>query len=202
MRFDRFLPVAVVALVFLAFAGCSPKAATDLAIRSAETSYDTVKEKLRAAMPQEAADIEGRIADAKAKMSQGQYRAAVEAIRDVPDRIRTLGPQADARLKELKTTWGALAAGLPDALRGLRDQVERLDGAKHLPAGLDTARVAGARTRLADAEVGWKAAKDAEAKGDLTSAIREASAAQKSVGEALVSLGQSTAAAPDSTPAR
>ena len=182
------LPVAAVLAATFLFSGCSPKGATDLAIKSAEGSYDTAKEKIRAVMPEEANAIEAKIADAKAKSAHGEYRAAVEEIRDVPERVKALSEQVEAKSKELKTTWDALAAGLPDAIKGLHDQVDHLQDAKAIPAGIDTAS---ARAQLAAAEQGWDEAKDAEDKGNLADAITKATAAQKEVSDGLAALGKS-----------
>ena len=179
----------------LTTSGCSPKGATEMAIKASEASYDQVKDKIKPVFPNETKEIENKIAAAKADAAKGDYKTAVEEIRDVPNRVKDLSSQVEARTAELKKTWDGLAAGLPTAIDALSAQVDKFSKLKKLPPAVDTGKLETARTELATAQQEWKDAQDAQSSGNLATAIEKAGAAQQSVSEGMAALGASATAA-------
>ncbi|MGH7724800.1 MAG: hypothetical protein ACREOU_05165 [Candidatus Eiseniibacteriota bacterium] len=179
---------ALALLVFLALAGCSPKSATEMAIKASETSYNAVKGQIESVMPAEAKSIEDTIAQARADMDKGDYKAAVDGVKDVPKRIEELTAQAAQKKAELETSWGELAAAVPTGVAALEGGVEKVATMKKLPKGIETTSVETAKTALENAKKAWSDAETAQGSGKLYEAVAKAGEAKQAVQEGMTAL--------------
>jgi hypothetical protein len=196
-RIPSSLFAVLLLLPALAGSGCSPKGATEMAIKATESAYAPVKEKLEGAMPDEAKSIEARIATAKEDMAKGEYKAALEGIKDVPTEIKDLSGKLDAKLAELKTSWDGMAAAVPKAHDALSAQVDKLGKMKHLPKGMTAESLDKAKSDLAQGQQAWTDAQAAQSGGRLAEAVEKAGEAEKAFGEGMSALGSSLADAGD-----
>jgi len=196
-RIPSSLLAVLLLLPALAGSGCSPKGATEMAIKATESAYAPVKEKLEGAMPDEAKSIEARIATAKEDMAKGEYKAALEGIKDVPTEIKDLEGKLDAKLAELKTSWDGMEDAVPNAQKTLSEQVEKLGKMKKLPKGTAPAALDQAKSDLAQGEQAWTDAKAAQSGNRLAEAVEKAGEAEKAFGNGMSALGSSMADAGD-----
>jgi hypothetical protein len=190
-RITSHLLAALFLLAAVAGSGCSPKGATDMAIKATESSYAPVKEKLENAMPDEAKAIEAKIAAAKDAMAKGEYKAALDGIKDVPAEIKDLSGKVDAKLAELKTSWDGMAAAVPGMATTLSTQVDKLGAMKKLPKGMTPAALDQAKSDLAQGQQAWTDAQAAQSGGKLAEAVTKAGEAEKAFGNGMSALGES-----------
>jgi chromosome segregation ATPase len=196
-RIPTSLFAALLVFTAVAGAGCSPKGATDMAIKATESAYAPVKEKLTNAMPDEAKAIEAKIAAAKDNMAKGEYKAALEGIKDVPTEIKDLEGKIDAKMAELKTSWDGLATAVPTAQAALSAQVDKLAKMKKLPKGMEPAALDQAKSDLAQGQQAWTDAQSAQSGGKMAEAVEKAGEAEKAFGNGMSALGSSMADAGD-----
>ena len=190
-RITTSLLATLLLLTGLSSSGCSPKGATDMVIKSTESAYAPVKEKLQNAMPEEAKAIEAKIASAKESAAKGEYKAAVEVLKDVPAEIKDLSGKVDAKLAELKTSWDGMAAAVPGMATTLSAQVDKLGATKKLPKGMTPAALDQAKASLAQGQQAWTDAQAAQSGGKLAEAVTKAGEAEKAFGDGMGALGES-----------
>jgi hypothetical protein len=190
-RTSTCLFAALMLFAGLSSSGCSPKSATEMVIKSTESAYAPVKDKLENAMPDEARAIEAKIAAAKDNMAKGEYKAALEGIKGVPAEIKDLSSKVDAKLAELQTSWDGMAAAVPGMATALSAQVDRFAAMKKLPKGMTTAALDQAKADLAQGQQAWTDAQAAQSGARVAEAVTKAGEAEKAFGDGMGALGES-----------
>jgi len=151
MKRFALLALALATVLLLPACGMQKKAA-ETAISAAQTAYDAVKEQAMNIAPDQAKTIEDAIASAKANVEKGDIKAALEATKDLPAKVKEMSDGLAARQAELQKTWEGLNAALPGAVASLG---KKMDALKKPPAGMDQAKFDAAKTAMTDMRTKW-----------------------------------------------
>ena len=181
------LPVLALALAgFLAPAACAPgQSPAERAIAAAETSYASVRERVRETSPQRAATIELAIARAKASAAQGDWIGALAATQSLPGEIQGLNFELELQEREVAARWDSVNLTLARTLPEVDAAIERVAAAPRLPAGPSPADVAVARAELQAARIAWTHAVTARQERRWNEAMRGAGEARLRARRAL-----------------
>jgi uncharacterized protein YoxC len=170
---NRFTHGVLALMVVLLLPACgTQKKAAETSISAAQTAYDGIKEQAMNVAPDQAKMIEDAIAAAKADVEKGDFKAALDATKDLPAKTQELYDGLSAKEAELQTAWQSLSATLPDAVASLN---RKLGAMKKPPAGMNKAKFAAAKATLADVKTKWGEATTAMQGGRLAEAVTKAS---------------------------
>jgi hypothetical protein len=165
----RLVCLAVALTVVLLLPACgTQKKAAETAISGAETAYNGIKDQAMSVAPDSAKIIEDAIAAAKADVEKGDFKAALEASKDLPAQVQALGAGLAAKQAELQTAWEALNTDLPGAVAALD---KKLGAMKRPLPGMDKAGLEAAKTSLADLKTKWGEAQTAMQGGQWAAAV-------------------------------
>lgn len=182
--------IGIVLLVLaLAAAGCGGgKGAAELAVNAAQTAFDATKDKAMQIAPDQAAAIQTAIDGAKASIEKGDYTAAMEAAKAIPDQVKTLADGLAAKQQELQASWEGMK-DMPAAVEGFQTKVDQLAKMKKLPAGMDAAKLDAAKATLADVTTKWGEAQAAMTAGNWAEAVAKGGEVKTALTEGMNSLG-------------
>ena len=178
----------VVAAVSLVACESGDKGPAAAAISAAQTALDTVKGEAMKYLPDQVKSVEGALASAKASFDKSEYKAALTSAQDVVAKAKDLGTAAAAKKAELTKTWDDLSGGLPKMAEAIKSRVDILSQSKKLPAGLDKAKLDGAKAGLAALGQSWTEASDAFKAGNVTDAVAKGKAARDKAVEVMTTL--------------
>ena len=186
----KLMLVIAVGVLGLSLVACgnADKTAAQTAIKAAQDAYDAAKDQLTKLMPDEAKSIEDAIATAQASFDKGDYKAATDAVKDVPSMVQNAQSGMAAKETELKGQWDALSAGLPDVLATIQKRVDVLSKSTALPAGLDASAFDSAKQAMTSATQTWADAQTAYQNGMLADAVSKAQEVKKTAAEVMTSL--------------
>jgi hypothetical protein len=166
--------ILLVALALTMVSCASEKGAATAAIQAAETAWTAAKDNIMRVLPTDATAIEDAIAAAKASLEQGDAKAALAAVKDIPAKIQELTASLGAKETELKASWESLSAGLPGAVEAVQKRVDVLSKARSLPAGLDKEALEQLKAEVANAKTTWSQAQTAQQAGNIGEAVAKA----------------------------
>jgi hypothetical protein len=181
------LPLALAALALAACAGNREPAEHQVA--AIESAIQAAQPDAGKYVPDQLADVEKRLASAKADLQAGNYPAVLGAapklLTDAQELIGAAAIHKGQMLAELNKEWPTLAGSLPQWLEALQKRLEMLGKSKKAPAGVD---VPAATAALAEAQSLWGKAKAAFAAGNLQEAVASARTVKDKAGEAANAL--------------
>lgn len=166
----RRVIVPAVLILALVVAGCG-KAPAQAALKAADEAIAKIQPEAEKYVPEEFKTLTTAAADAKAKFDAGNYTEALAAAKDLPAKANDVMAAASKKKDELTKTWTDAQASLPAMVQGLTDRVGSLGAMKKLPKEFDAAKLASAKTTLADITSSWSAASEAFKNGALTDAV-------------------------------
>jgi predicted small secreted protein len=180
--------ILMLLLVAGVLAGCGPnKGAAQTAITAAQAAYDAAKDQAMMIVPQQALGIQAVIADARANMDKGEFKAAIDSANVVPARVKEMMGGLAAKTAEMQAEWEKMKE-FPQALVALNEQVVKLAKAKQLPQGIEAAKVEAAKAALGTITQNWTEAQAAYQGGNLAEAMSKAAMAKQAAVEAMNSL--------------
>jgi uncharacterized phage infection (PIP) family protein YhgE len=197
-------PVLLVAVgLFVIACGSANKDAATAAIKAAEESWNAAKGEVVKYIPDQAKGVEDAIKGAKENFDKGNFDAALEAAKVIPDRIKALTAAAAAKKAELAKGWEEMSGGLPNMLDAIKSRLDILSQSKKLPATLDKEKLEGAKGGYEAAARMWEDAKAAFAGGNLADATAKGKNVKEKAVEVMTALGMQVpaAAAPAPVPA-
>ncbi len=183
--------LSVILLAVLAFTmlSCaSEKGAATAAIKAAETAWTAAKDNVMKILPADGTTVEDAIAAAKASLEQGDAKAALAAVKDIPAKIQELTASLGDKEIELKGVWETLNANLPTVVATVQKRVDILSKARSLPAGLDQAAFDQVKTDMATASSTWVEAQAAQQSGNIGEAVAKAIDVKGLVVKAMTAL--------------
>lgn len=180
--------ILLVTLALTMFSCATEKGAATAAIQAAETAWTAARDNVMKILPADAKGVEDAIAAAKASLEQGDAKAALAAVKEIPAKIQELTAGLGAKETELKGTWEALSAGLPGVVETVGKRLELLSKSKKLPAGLDPAAFEQIKTDVASAKTMWTEAQSAQQTGNIGEAVAKAIDVKGLVVKALTAL--------------
>ena len=205
MKSKKYLiPILCVVIgLFLAACAASNKEPAAAAIKVAEESWNAVKGEVAKYIPDQVKGVEDAIKGAKENFDKGNFDAALESAKVIPDRVKALTAAATAKKAELAKSWEEMSGGLPQMLDAIKSRLDILSQSKKLPANLDKAKLEGAKDGYEAASKMWDEAKAASSGGNLADALAKAKTVKEKAVEVMTALGMQvpTAAAPVPAPA-
>ena len=97
------------------FTACenAQKTGADAAIKAAQTAYAAVADQANQYVPDQAKDVQTAIQSAKDAFDKGDYTAAFEASKTLPEKVKALGAAAAAKKDELTAKWTEMSGSMP-----------------------------------------------------------------------------------------
>lgn len=184
------MKIVVLVMVGAFLAACSiSKEPAEKAIKSAETTFNAVKEETLKYAPAETRDVEKAILAAKDKYDRNEYDAALKSATALPERVNQLVTVTANRKLEWMKNWEAISKDLSAMTDALQARIDELSKRKKLPPGIDKAKLDEARAAQASITQMWTEAKNTYAAGQLTDAVTKAKSARDKAVEAMTGLG-------------
>jgi len=189
MRKRNLWAMALVMIcLFLAASCSSDKEPAQLAIKGVEDALNAAKGEIAKYVPEQLKGLEAALKAAKEKFEKKEYTEALSAVKDLPGKVKEAVAAAAAKKAELTKGWDAMSAEMPKMVEGIKAKVEALSAAKKLPAGIDKAKLDGAKTGLDELTKGWADAEGAFKGGNLSDALAKANELKGKAGALLASL--------------
>jgi hypothetical protein len=200
MRSKRILVTLLCAVIGIALVACAGnKDAASTAIKAAEDAFNSVKGEAVKYVPDKAKAVEDSINAAKDTFNKGNYDAALNAAKAIPEKVKELSAAAAAKKAELTKSWEEMSAGLPKMLDAVKSRLDILSKSKKLPAGLDKAKLEGAKSGYEAAVKMWDDAKAAFGGGSIADALAKANTVKDKTVEVMTTLGMQAPAAATAT---
>jgi hypothetical protein len=191
------IPVLFIVIsVFLGACGAANKEPAAAAIKAAEDAFNAVKGEAMKYVPDKANDVEDAIIIAKASFDKGNFDAALETAKPIPEKVKVLTTAVEAKKVELTKSWGQTSSGMPGMLDAIKERLDVLSASKKLPKTLDKAKLEGAKADYEAAAKMWDEAKSTFSGGNMADAIAKAKAAKEKVMEVMNNLGMQVQEAP------
>lgn len=203
MKSKKYLiPIlAVIIGLSLVACGASNKEAATTALKAAEESFNAVKGEVVKYIPDQARGVEDAIKAAKENFDKGNFDAALNAAKAIPEKVKELAAAAAAKKAELAKSWEAMSGGLPKMLDAVKSRLDILSQSKKLPENLDKVKLEGAKTVYEDAAKMWADAQSAFTGGNVADAVAKATTVKEKALEVMTSLGMQLPAAAAPAPA-
>ncbi len=198
MKLKKCLIPVLFIVISLFFVACSPanKEPAAAAIKAAEDAFNAVKGEAMKYLPDRANDVEDAIIIAKANFDKGNFDAALETAKPIPEKVRVLTTAVEARKTELTRSWEQLSSGMPGMLDAIKDKLGFLSASKKLPKTLDKVKLEGARADYEAAAKMWDEAKSTFSGGNLADATAKAMVAKEKALAVMNVLGMQAPEAP------
>ena len=179
-----------VALAGLALVACesADKVPAAAAITAAQTAIDAVKGEAAKYVPDQVKSVEDMLATAKANFEKKDFKAALTGAQDAAAKAKDLGAAVTAQKAELTKAWEEISSGVPQMTAAIKSRVDILSQSKKLPAGLDKAKLDGAKSDLAAVNQSWTEASEAFKSGNATNAVAKGKAARDKAVEIMTAL--------------
>jgi hypothetical protein len=189
-RWRRATVGITVALASLALVACesADKAPAAAAITAAQTAIDAVKGEAAKYVPDQVKSVEDMLGTAKANFEKKDFKAALTGAQDAAAKAKDLGAAVAAKKAELAKAWEEASSGVPQMAAAIKSRVDILSQSKKLPAGLDKAKLDGAKADLAALNRSWTEASEAFKAGNVTDAVAKGRAAKHKAVEVMTAL--------------
>ncbi len=186
MKTKLALAAILAGLMFFTACENAQKAGADVAIKAAQTAFAAVADQANQYVPDQAKDVQTAIQSAKDAYDKGDYAAAFEAAKGLPEKVKALASAASAKKDELTAKWNDMSGSMPGLVSAVQTKVDALTKSHKLPAG--------AADTLTSIKQSWTDASTAFTSGNLSGAMAKASAAKAKLTELQTTLGMKPAA--------
>ena len=185
----------VVSLLLVACVAANKEPAA-AAIKAAEDAFNAVKGELVKYVPDQAKGVEDAIKGAKENFDKGNFDAALETAKAIPEKVMALTTAVAAKKTELTKSWEEVSGGMPGMLDAIKDKLDILSASKKLPKTLDKAKLESAKADYEAVAKMWDEAKSTFSGGDMTGAIAKAKTVKEKAMEVMNNLGMQVQEAP------
>ena len=186
----KWLTRMLLAVFVLFLAACaSEKGPAEQAIKAAEEALNAAKGEAMKYIPDQVKSVEDALKGAKDTFAKGDYKAALAAAKDLPQKAKDLAAAAAAKKAELTKAWEEMSAGLPKMVEAIKSRVDILSKSRKLPANLDKAKFEGAKAGLEEITKTWADAEGAQKAGNLADALAKAKTVKEKATEIMTTLG-------------
>jgi len=180
--------VLIVLVLFAAACASNPKPAEE-AIKAAEAAINAAKGDAIKYIPDQVKALEDGLQTAKDAFAKKDYKAALNAAKDLPGKAKDLAAAAAAKKTELTEAWKQMSGGLPKMVEAIKSRVDVLSKSKKLPADLDKAKLDGVKAGLPEVTQMWNDAQKAFSGGNLADAVSKAKTIKDKAVEMMTTLG-------------
>lgn len=182
-------PMVVMILVLFAVACASDKKPAEEAIKAAEAAINAAKGEAMRYIPDQVKALEDGLKAAKEALAKKDYKAALNAVKDLPGKAKDLAAVAATKKEELNKSWQEMSGGLPKMVEAIKSRVDILSQSKKLPANLDKAKFEGVKAGLPEVTKMWDDAQKAFSGGNLADAVSKAKTIKDKAVEMMTTLG-------------
>ena len=197
-----WVPILLVVFGLLVVScGSGNKDAATAAIKVAEESWNAAKGEVLKYIPDQAKGVEDAIKSAKENFDKGNFDAALETAKAIPEKVKVLTTAVAVKKTELTKSWEEMSGGLPRMLDAIKSRLDILSASKKLPGNLDKAKLEGAKGGYEAATKMWDEAKAAFAGGNLADAMAKGKTVKEKAVEVMTTLGMQVPAAAAPAPA-
>jgi hypothetical protein len=190
MKSKKYLvPILLIVIGVLIVACAANKEPAAAAIKSAESGFIAVKGELVKYVPDQAKGVEDAIKAAKENFDKGNYDAALDTAKAVPDKVMMLAIAVAAKKAELTRSWEEISGGMPGMLDSIKERLGILSASKRLPKTLDKDKLEGTKADFEAAAKMWDEAKSTFSGGDMVDAIAKAKTVKEKAMEVMKNLG-------------
>jgi hypothetical protein len=186
----------IVISLFLVACVSANKEPAAAAIKAAEDAFNAVKGEAMKYVPDQANSVEDAIKIAKASFDKGNFDAALETAKAIPEKVKVLTTAVAVKKVELTRSWEEISGGMPVMLDAIKDKLDILSASKKLPKTLDKAKLEGAKADYEAAAKMWDEAKSTFSGGNITDAIAKAKTVKEKAMEVMNNLGMQAPEAP------
>jgi hypothetical protein len=179
----------IVISLFLVACVSANKEPAAAAIKAAEDAFNAVKGEAMKYVPDKANSVEDAIIIAKASFDKGNFDAALETAKAIPEKVKVLATAIEAKKVEMTKSWEEISGGMPEMLDAIKDRLDILSASKKLPKTLDKAKLEGARADYEAAAKMWVDAKSTFSGGNIDDAIAKAKTVKEKAMEVMNNLG-------------
>jgi hypothetical protein len=168
--------LAVLLVAGLSARCANQKVPAEAAVNAAETAFQAVRAEAEKYVPDQVKPVQDSIEAAKASIAKGDYEAALNSAKALPEQISALGTAAAAKKAEFAASWASLSAGLPKVVEAIQSRVDILSKSKKLPAGITKEKFDDAKSGLQSITQTWTDATAAFQSGSMKDAVTKAQA--------------------------
>ena len=184
----NLIAIAATVLASTLVIGCSQKGPAEAALKAAETSVNEVRDQGSKFAADQFKGLSDTFNTAQDNFKKGDYKAALEGAQTIPAKAKDVAAAAAAKKDELTKAWTDLSAGVPALAESVKAKFAGLDKMKKLPAGLDAAKLTGAKEAFSAAQVQWQEAAAAFKAGAISEALAKGKTAKDKATEILAGL--------------
>jgi hypothetical protein len=162
------------------------------AVAAAESLLATVKGDAAKYLPNDLQSVEATMTSLKESLAKGDYKVVMDGAPALTTSLNTLKEGVAAKAAEAQAAtmlWGSFAADLPNMVSAIESRVGVLSSARRLPAGLDQAGLASAKSGLEMMKSTWVEASTAFTSGNAIDAVTKAKDVKAKGDELLKLLG-------------
>jgi hypothetical protein len=182
-------PMVLIVLVLFAAACASDTKPAEEAIKAAEAAINAAKGEAIKYIPDKVKALEDGLKAAKDAFAKKDYKAALNAAKDLPGKAKDLAAAAATKKEELTKAWKEMSGGLPKMVEAIKSRVDVLSKSKKLPANLDKAKFDGVKAGLPEVTQMWDDAQKAFSGGNLADAVSKAKTIKDKAVEMMTTLG-------------
>jgi hypothetical protein len=186
MKTKLLVCTVIAGILFFTACDAAKKTAADEAIKGAQTAYAAVADQAAQYVPDQAKDVQASIQSAKDAFDKGNYSAALESAKGLPDKIKALGAAAAAKKDELTAKWNEMSSSMPGLVAAVQTKVDAMTKTHKLPAG--------AADNFAAVKQAWGDASSAFQSGKIQDAMAKAGEAKEKLTALQSMLGMKPAA--------
>jgi chorismate synthase len=171
------------------------KVPAEAALQAADAAVSSIGELGQSYAPDQTAELQKSLADAKALAAKKDYKGALAAAQAIPERAKAVVAAASATKDEVQKkqqqaqAWGESAGAVSNLLAALNGRLGELAQAKKLPAGISKDALAQAKTGAAEIASGFEEAKAKATAGDLGAAAAKGAELKAKALEIMKTIG-------------
>jgi len=175
--------------MFLVACGDAQKEATQAAINAAQAAITAAQTEAGKYVPDQLQAANAALQNAKDALAKGDYGAALSAAQDAASKAKDLAAAAAAKKAEWTQEWTNLSATMPTSLDEVKNKLNAYSHGAHMPAGMDKAKLADAKTQYEQLKQTWADASAAATQGKLGDAMAKAASAKDVLAKLMEMLG-------------
>jgi hypothetical protein len=173
----------------MAACGDAQKAATEAAINAAQAAITAAQSEAAKYVPDQLQASQTALQTAKDALAKGDYQGALSAAQDAASKAKDLAAAAAAKKAEWTQQWADLSTSMPKSLDEVKTKLNAYAHGAHLPAGMDKAKLADAKTQYDQLKQGWSDASSAVTQGNLGDAMSKVPGMKDMLARLMVMLG-------------
>ena len=182
----KLILVALAAMVTVACA--NQQVPAEMALKGLESAVSAAQPEIEKFAGAQMAGITDAVAAARKKFAAGDFAGVIADVPAVTSTVTAAVTAAATAKTALVSEWGTFAT-LPAMVGQATSKMTELGAMKRLPAGMDKAKLDGAKASLESVNTLWTAASAAFAQGDLMAAVGKAKEVKPMIDALMTTLG-------------